>query len=245
MRLDRKTIFRANAPDQITNKNWELRKSFFIHPDATSTTTIVRLSSLQTGFLFLLQTLLCLPRFSYARFMLFLFNDDFFFHRERERTFKKKRWFEVNFSDRLTFYGRNSPILLFRVKSETDWDRPGMTKWKTATAPKKSVERRKKLIYHSLNTHLSLTFFGVRDVSGRGRMSFLYFAFLNLALFTSLSPSSSPSNYFVSHNVPTAISDTNKSFRWNYERSGFISLFLHSSHQFNALLILFSSDSRA
>lgn len=49
--------------------------------------------------------------------------------RQRKReNLSKKHWFEVNFSDRLTFYGRNSPTPLFRDKSETDWDRPGMTK---------------------------------------------------------------------------------------------------------------------
>lgn len=155
---------------------------------------------------------------------------------EKERTFRKKHWFEVNFSDRLTFYGRNSPTPLFRDKSETDWDRPGMTKWKTTTSEQlrseKVVEMGKEIeINLSFNEHAfkSNVFRRSRCVWPRGRMGFLHCAFLNLAALFTHSPSSSPSNYFVSHNVPTAISDTNKSFQWYYERSGFIPPFLHSS----------------
>lgn len=77
--------------------------------------------------------------------------------KEKKEATTDLRWI---FSDLASYFlwKKLSNSALFRDKSETDWDRPEMTKIKKVFRSEKSVKRGKKLIYHSLNTHLSLTF---------------------------------------------------------------------------------------
>lgn len=241
---DRKTIFHANAPDQITNKTRELRKSFLIHPDATLRPQLcaslhfklVFVSSLDITLLFLCS----LYAISVRRRLLLVRAGE-----ERERTFQKStdsRWISaivlLSMEETLQIYCLE--INQRQIGIDLEWPN-GKQQPANSLAPKKVGEKGKE-INLSFTEHAFKSNVFRRSRCVCGRMGFLHFAFLNLALFGS---SSSPSNYFVSHNVPTAISDTNKSFQWYYERSGFIPPFPPFFSPFNAFLIPRSSGSRA
>lgn len=105
--------FSANAPDQIKlRKTTQHKQFFFIQPDATSTTTIVRLSTLQTGFSSSL-LMLCF----YAIFSLLRWPAN-----EAEENLSKRFPHRLQpFLGKVYFLWEN--FCLRRDKSATDWDR--------------------------------------------------------------------------------------------------------------------------